>query len=140
MCVSILVKKALSPARVAVWGVTAGFGAGGMKVRPGARAPGQSTGQKGRPVGAWRGGTRRTLVVELWDGPTCVGNHRCMGSSGEERGGSRRVLPQADGSDAVSEVEVAEHSQACLRWQRECYLGCWRGRAVSFHQQCLCQG
>ena len=67
-------------------------------------------------------------------------NHRCMGSSGEERGGSRRVLPQADGSDAVSEVEVAEHSQACLRWQRECYLGCWRGRAVSFHQQCLCQG
>lgn len=95
---------------------------------------------KPHAVGAWRGGTRRTLVVELWDGPTCVGNHRCMGSSGEERGGSRRVLPQADGSAAVSEVEVAEHSQACLRWQRECYLGCWRGRAVSFHQQCLCQG
>lgn len=38
---------------------------------------------KGHSVNRVTSGTRLVLVIEFWEGPTCVGNHRCMGCCGE---------------------------------------------------------
>lgn len=34
---------------------------------------------KNHSVAKVEGGTRRVLVIEFWDGPRCICNHRCMG-------------------------------------------------------------